>query len=116
MKKILLLAGLALMASSCVDHDDFAFSGTVVDYEECTSMFDFGYAIALTSPDSIGSDYVTRTGETYKNVVVAYGADRILKEDEQLSGRMYLDPNYSRTECNYHYDREAPDARFTELE
>ncbi len=116
MRKIILFATLALLATSCVDHDDFAFSGTVVDYEECTSMFDFGYAIALSSPDSIGTDYVARSGKTYKNVVVAYGADRILKEEEQVSGRMFIDPNYSRAECNFHYDREAPDARFTALD
>lgn len=117
MKRILyLLPLLLLMTASCVDHDDFAFSGTVVDYEECTSMFDFGYAIALTSPDTVGTDYVTRYGKEYHNVVVAYGADRILHENETVAGRMYLDPNYSHTQCNYHYDREAPDACFTDLE
>ena len=108
---------MASMFSACVDHDDFAFTGTVVDYEQCTSITEMGYAIALSSPDTIGGDYETRKHETFHNVVVVYGADRMLHANDNVSGRIYLDPNYSKTQCSYHYtDRDVPEAVFTKLE
>lgn len=117
MKRTLPIALTCLMAlASCVHHDDFDFAGIVVDYELCNGMSEIGYAIDLSSPDSIGGTYTTRTQETYGNVVVVYGADRMLHEDDKVSGRIYLDPHHSKTECNYHYtDRDVPEAVFTKL-
>ncbi|MBP5326533.1 MAG: hypothetical protein J6Y98_01300 [Bacteroidales bacterium] len=101
---------------SCADHDDFDFTGTVVDYEMCNGISEMGYAIALSSPDNIGGNYVTRENEEYSNVVVVYGSDRMLKSKAQVSGRIYLSPNYSQTECSYHYtDNDVPEAVFTKL-
>lgn len=108
------LAAILLLAA-CSNHDDFEFTGTVVDYEQCDGS-SFGYAVSLTSPDTIGGDYQSTDGNIYHNVLVIYGADRLLKANSTISGRIYLDPNYSRTECSFHYtDRDVPEAVFTKL-
>ncbi len=110
---VLLTLGLFV---SCVDHDDFDFTGTVVDYELCNGVSEMGYAIALSSPDSIGGNYVTRENEQYSNVVVVFGSDRMLKSKSKVSGRIYLDPYHSKSECSYHYtDNNVPEAVFTKL-
>ena len=115
MKKTLIIAAAIVCFAACKHHDDFEFTGKVIDYEQCTGS-DFGYAVSLTSPDTIGGDYTNRDGEDYRNVVVIYGANRLLKKDNNISGRIYLDPNYSRTECTWHYtDRDVPEAVFTKL-
>ena len=116
MKKALLAIFITLFIAACVKHDDFAITGTVVDYEECNGISEMGYAVNLSSPDSIGGEYKTRSNKTYYNVVVVYGSDRMLKENAQISGRIYIDNNYSRTTCSRHYtDRDVPEAVFTEL-
>lgn len=108
---------LVVLLSSCVKHDDFDITGTVVDYEECNGIMEMGYAVELSSPDSIGGDYTTHDHQTFHNVVVVYGADRILKENSKISGRIYIDNNYSESTCNYHYrDRDVPEAVFTKLQ
>lgn len=109
------LAAISTIFASCQNYDDFEFTGTVIDYEECTVIPDLGYAIALTTPDSIGAHYTTRTMAEYDNVVVVYGADRLLSENDKVSGRIYLDPNYSKSECYFHIQRDAPEAHFTKL-
>ena len=114
MKKIVFISAIMLFAA-CNNYEDFDFTGKVIDYEECTGS-SFGYAVTLTSPDTIGGDYHTRDGKDYQNVVVIYGADRILKANSNISGRIYLDPNFSKTECTWHYtDRNVPEAVFTKL-
>ena len=114
MKKIFLIP-LLLLACGCNDYDDFSFTGKVVDYEMCDGLQSFGYAVTLTSPDTIGKDFVTREGVTYHHVVMCYRADRMLHPNQNISGKIYLDPNYSKTECNYHFDRDIPEAVFTKL-
>ena len=110
---------IALLAlffmSSCVHHDDFEFTGIVVDYEPCQGAFELGYVVSLTSPDTIGGDYINQEGDLCKNAVVIYGADRQLHPNDNISGKIYLDPNYSATTCNYHFDRDIPEAVFTKL-
>ena len=114
MKKLIIIAAIFLSAA-CNNYEDFEFTGQVVDYEQCDGS-SLGYAVTLTSPDTIGGEYHTRDGEIYQNVVVIYGADRLLKEDQIISGRIYLDPNYSKSECTWHYtDWEVPEAVFTKL-
>lgn len=116
MKKIALLSIALLFFASCKEYEDFEFAGTIVDYEMCNGISDLGYAVALTSPDTIGGDYTTREQKEYQNVVVIYGSDRMLHEGDKISGRIYLDPNYSRTECTWRYtDRDVPEAVFTKL-
>ncbi len=114
-KKIIAAAALLLLAA-CSNYEDFEFTGKVVYYEICNGISDLGYAVTLSAPDSIGGEYTTRERKTYQNVVIIYGANRILKEGDQISGRIYLDPNYSKTTCSMHYpDRDVPEAVFTKL-
>ena len=54
------LAAISTIFASCQNYDDFEFTGTVIDYEECTVIPDLGYAIALTTPDSIGAHYTIK--------------------------------------------------------
>ncbi|MBQ1409134.1 MAG: hypothetical protein IIY87_05195 [Bacteroidales bacterium] len=112
---VIILAVVAMFAG-CKEYDDFDFAGTVVDYEECNGISEMGYAIELSSPDTLGGDYTTHSGKEYHNVVVVYGSDRLLKENSKVSGRIYIDNDYSRSTCNYHYtDRDVPEAVFTKL-
>lgn len=116
MRKVIFFFSVILLAS-CVKHDDFAITGTVVDYEICNGISEMGYAIEISSPDSIGGDYTTRTGDNYRNVIVVYGADRILKENAHINARIYWDKNYSKTTCSRHYtDRDVPEAVFTKID
>ena len=114
MKRFIIIAA-AMLFAACNNYEDFEFTGKVVDYEQCTSG-SIGYAVSLTSPDTIGGEYTTRERETYQNVVVIYGVDRMLQANSNISGRIYLDPNFSKTECSFHYtDRDVPEAVFTKL-
>ena len=115
----LITTSLIIVAAiaACKDkHDDFDFTGTVVDYEECNGISEMGYAVALSSPSSTGDSYTTRANESFDNVVVIYGADRVLKANSRISGSIYIDNNYSKSTCSRHYtDRDVPEAVFTKL-
>ncbi len=115
MKKILLSLALMALATRCVHHDDFDIVGVVVDYEPCQSAYEVGYAISLRSPDTIGGRYMTQQGEWKENVVVVYGADRLLHPNDSIKGSIYLDPGFSKATCIYHFDRDVPEAVFTKL-
>lgn len=117
MKKIFLAISVIAILAACKEkHDDFDFTGTVVDYEECNGIMEMGYAVALTSPSSTGGSYTTRENKTFDNVVVIYGSDQMLKANSKISGSIYIDNNYSKTTCNRHYtDRDVPEAVFTKL-
>lgn len=114
MKKALLLFLLPLFFAAC-SHDDFDFVGVVVDYEPCQSSYEVGYAVSLISPDTIGRPYLTQEGKWCDNVVMIYGADRLLHPKDSIKGRIYLDPSFSKAECIYHFDRDVPEAVFTKL-
>lgn len=115
-RSILFVALLFTVFASCKNYEDFDFTGSVVDYEMCNGISEIGYAVALTSPDTIGGDYTTREMQQFHNVVVIYGSDRMLHSGDKISGRIYLDPGHSEAECNYHYnDRDVPEAVFTKL-
>ena len=111
----LLLVG-ALLTAACRHYEDFEFSGTVVEREMCNSIQDMGYIIALDSPDSIGKPYAMNDTLTYPNCIVAYNADRILKKNNHVSGRIYYDLNHSKAECTYHFDRDLPETCFSKLQ
>ena len=98
MKKALIFPIIFLLFASCKNYDDFEFTGTVVDYEMCNGLSDLGYAINLESPDTIGGTYKTRDSVIYNNVIIVYGADRLLKSQSHISGRIYMDHNYSKTQ------------------
>ena len=119
MKRILLpFLALALL-TSCKDYDDFDFSGKVIDVELCTNIQDVGYAIELASPSDLGGDYLADDTIVHHNVVVVYGSDRRLKSNQHVSGKIYLDNNYSKATCSYHYSgrrvKDVQEACFTKL-
>lgn len=116
MKKLFFALGIAALFAGCIHHEDFEFAGTVVDCEACTSM-EMGYAVALDFPDSVGRDYVTSENTTYHNVVVIYGSDRILKQNQDISGKIYIDNDHSDAYCSFHYRHinDVPECLFTEL-
>lgn len=121
MKKLFLITlavATAFSLDSCKDHDDFEFSGVVIDYEMCTSLMDMGYAVQLSTPDSVGGEYLASDGMKYKNVVVVYRADRMLHDKDSIGGRIYWDLGHSETECNYHYREstgDVPEASFSKI-
>ena len=115
MKKLLLPLAVLFCCVSCKEVDEIEFSGTVVDYEECNGMFSMGYAVSLSSPDTIGGDYLTHENILEHNVVVIYGADQLLSYGDKIEGSFFLDPNYSKSECYIHFDRQIPEAQFTKL-
>lgn len=116
---LLLLALLAMLASCKPNVDDFAFEGTAIDFEMCTGTQDVGYAIQITSPDSLlGGTYLASDGKQYQNVVVLFCADRIIRNGAQVEGRMFFDNNYSSAYCNYHYRSsrgDVPEGRFSKI-
>ncbi len=111
-----LIIGLFLASlTSCIEHDVFEFTGTVVGYQPCENLYNFGYAIALTSPDTIGGQYWSEDTVLYQNVVLVFGADRMLHPNDKVKGKIYMDPYFSKSQCNYSNTQEIPEAVFTEL-
>ena len=100
---------LLVFLAGCGEHEGtFDFSGIACGYVECTlgtqsiSEQDHGYIIALDTPDSIGADYYDADGVLYTNCVILYRTHYRFYEGDRVSGRMYLDPDYSRAICAYH--------------
>jgi len=92
---------------SCSKTDEIDFRGTVVDVRECTASYvkpDYGYLVALTTPDSLGGVYTTDKGVTYHNVVILYAPDRLIYCDDPIRGTFYLDDQYSRANCSIHWN------------
>ncbi len=110
MKKLsLILTTLLFFTVGCGKRaDTFVFSGKVIDYYNCTlgsasiSEMDFGYVVNLDTPDSIGSEYTT-DGITYTNAILLYRTRAHYTDGDTISGTMYLDDNYSKAYCQYHY-------------
>ena len=117
MRKILLITALiSLLFSSCKKPDNvFDFSGTMVDYLECTTPFasisdlDFGLVLTLDTPDSIGKSYTDPYGEAHPNCVILYRTKSRYKIGEKVKGSMYLDDNYSKAYCQFHYNLDLPE-------
>ena len=117
MKKIFyFLALMPLVFASCGKPDNVIdFSGTMVDYLECTSPYvsiseiDFGLVLSLDTPDSIGKEYTDPFGEKYTNCVVLYRTKSRYKVGEKVSGSMYLSDKYSAAYCQFHYNHGLPE-------
>lgn len=116
MKKYLFIAlSLFLLASCGKDVETFRFEGAVIDYVNCSLMsasisdIDYGYVIALTSPDTIGKDYYDVLGKKFTNCVILYRTKSRFEEGEVISGEMYLDDRYSRAYCTYHTRLDLPE-------
>lgn len=118
MKKSFLLLSfcLLLLTVGCKKNmDTFPFKGKVVGYVNCTmstatiSEIDFGYVVALTIPDSVGNAYTNENGTKYNHCVVIYRTRQRCHEGDEISGTMYLDDDYSRAYCNYHFNLGLPE-------
>lgn len=109
------LAAVLMMVSCGNEKDTFQFKGTVHGYVDCTlatasiSEMDFGYIVALSTPDSIGADYTNGDGEKFKNCVVLYRTKTRLRDGDEISGKMYLDDQYSRAYCSFHTNKTLPE-------
>jgi hypothetical protein len=107
MKRFAFFSTLLLLLASCNKVDEIDFRGTVVDVRECTASYvkpDYGYLVALTTPDSLGGVYTTDKGVTYHNVVILYAPDRLIYRDDPIRGTFYLDDQYSRANCSIHWN------------
>ena len=107
----LLVFSITLLFSlaGCKEHEGtFGFSGTACGYIECTmatqsiSEQDHGYIVALDTPTGIGSDYTDADGNLHTNCVILYRTRSRFHEGDIISGRMYLDDDYSKAYCAYH--------------
>ncbi len=112
-----------LLLTGCGEHEGaFDFSGTACGYLECTmatqsiSEQDHGYIIALDTPDSIGLDYYDDEGTLYHNCVILYRTHYRFFSGDKVSGRMYLDEDYSKSICAYHYHLGLPEGVCTKLD
>lgn len=105
--------------TSCVKHDEIAFSGTIIDVRDCNVSFgsyqDAGFVVKLDSPDSIGEPY-TYNGKTYENCVILYDPGCRLYKNDKISGTFFFDDKYSRANCSIHWtDFHLPEGVFTSV-
>ncbi len=115
-----LIAALLLLAAGCNNYDDFEFSGTVIDAETCTNLQNLGYVVELDSPSDMGGDYLAADTMVHHHVAIIYGSDRMLRVGDRIEGKIYIDNNYSKSTCTYHYEsrrvnNDVPEACFTKL-
>ena len=117
MKKILLLTVIIpMLFMGCKKNENvFDFSGKVVGYIDCTinpasiSEMEFGYVVALDSPDSVGRDYTASDGIVMHNCVILYRTKARYYDGDPISGSMFFDDRYSRAYCQIHRDYDLPE-------
>ncbi|MBQ8703930.1 MAG: hypothetical protein IJ524_06105 [Bacteroidales bacterium] len=105
--KLLLPALLALLATSCVNHEEISFEGVVVGTRGCSGILmddNMGFIVKLFSPDSIGGTMTSTEGETMTNIIVLYEPPRLLYVRDTIRGTFYLDDKYSRANCSLVWD------------
>ena len=115
-KTLLLFALIPLLLVSCGKNENtFDFSGKVVGYVDCTlnptsiSEMEFGYIVALDSPDSVGRDYTASDGIVLHNCVILYRTKARYYDGDPISGSMFFDDRYSRAYCQIHRDYDLPE-------
>ena len=115
-KTLLFLALIPLLLVSCGKNENtFDFSGKVVGYVDCTlnptsiSEMEFGYVVALDSPDSVGRDYTASDGIVMHNCVIHYRTKARYYDGDPISGSMFFDDRYSRAYCQIHRDYDLPE-------
>lgn len=105
--KFLLPALLAVLFTSCVEHEEISFEGVVVGTRGCSGILmddNMGFIVKLFSPDSIGGTMTSTEGETMTNVIVLYEPPRLLYVRDTIRGTFYLDDKYSRANCSLVWD------------
>jgi len=119
-KHLLILAAavMSLMATSCVEHEEIAFAGTVMDVLSCNgSFFDEnpGYIVKLDYPDSIGGTLTNESG-TSSNLIVLYEPTCRIMVRDHIHGTFYVDDKYSRVNCSLHWDNiDLPEGVFMKV-
>ena len=115
--------GLLVCLSGCKKKvEDFAFSGVAIDRVECTMMTqsiseqDWGFVIELTTPSDIGGDYYDAQSNVHHNCVLLYRTRYNFVENDKVSGRMYLDDEYSKSYCAYHSRLGLPEGVCSQLD
>ena len=124
MNRLFKLIAITLLISStmsgCIKHDDFEITGKVVGYVPCSSMTDMrdaGFFIKINSPKNVGGTITTDGGDVMTNVVLVFQAERMLKDMEEIRGRIYFVDRFSEANCIIHpTDVDVPEAVFTEVE
>lgn len=113
---LLLSSSLLLLLAGCGEHEGtFDFSGTACGYIPCTvesqsiSEQDHGYVIDLDTPEGIGGEYYDDYGNLHHNCVILYRTHNRFYDGDAVSGRMYLDPDYSKAICAYHAHLDIPE-------
>ena len=79
MKKIIILAAVAILLTGCVKHEEIEFEGTVVGTRFCSGAImdsNTGFLVKLTRPEGIGGSMTSTAGETMDNIVVLYETPR----------------------------------------
>ena len=110
---------LAATLTSCAKHDEISFRGTVVNIEYCASQdiqSNAGFYTALETPEATGATFIFGN-DTFQNVVILYEPGTRIQHGNRMSGKFYLDNNYSRTNCSLHIhaDDYLPQGVFTKV-
>ena len=105
-----------MFVTGCKKPDNvFDFSGTMVDYLECTmpsvgiSDFDYGLVLSLDKPDSVGKPFTNIYGDKYENCVILYRTKSRYMIDDKVSGSMYFSDKYSDAYCQIHHRLDLPE-------
>ena len=91
-------------------------ASTIMSMVTSISEFDMGYVLALTIPDSVGADFTLPDNTKHHNCVVLFHTRSRFQNGDIISGRMYLDNDYSAAYCNFHQDFGIPEGVCTSLD
>lgn len=107
MKKIIILAAVAILLTGCVKHEEIEFEGTVVGTRFCSGAImdsNTGFLVKLTRPEGIGGSMTSTAGETMDNIVVLYETPKLIYVGDHIHGTFYRDDKYSRANCSVRYE------------
>ena len=113
------LLAIAILLVSCTKHEEIGFSGTVVNIEYCATQdiqSNAGFYTALETPEGTGGTFI-HGADTFQNVVILYEPGRQIQHGNHISGKFYMDNDYSRANCSLHIhaDDELPQGVFTRV-
>lgn len=119
---ILVCTLLVALLSACVKHEELSFSGTMIGVRNCDLTYtdmNAGYLVQLESPEGVGKQLTTSSGEVLQNIVVLYEAPRVIQAPQHIHGKFYLDDKYARVTGCVQWDNEElnnlPQGVFTEM-
>ena len=107
MKKILILAAVAMLFAGCIEHEEIEFEGVVVGTRNCSGALmdsNTGFLVKLTRPEGIGGTMTSTSGETMDNIIILYETPKLIFVEDHIHGTFYRDDKYSRANCSVRYD------------